>query len=148
MSTRSEYHRRYYQEHKDVICERRRQKYANDPAYRERALSSKRHERKEKMWPHSVAQSVGPHSGGCIRKSYTIGEAAKLIGVHRATLLRWIKVGWIPETPYISLVYGRLFTADMIVVLRDMLLQYRPDVRLFRERVADAWYETGAVPRS
>ena len=38
-----------------------------------------------------------------IEKPFTTGEVARLIGVCKTTLLRWIRVGLLPEPPFVEI---------------------------------------------
>ncbi len=68
---------------------------------------------------------------------YSISEAARLLGIHRATLHRWIDRGVVPE-PVSEKIAGsqlRYWTEDGIANLRDYKAKhYRKKPRLKRKQ--------------
>jgi excisionase family DNA binding protein len=68
---------------------------------------------------------------------YSISEAARLLGIHRATLHRWIDKGVVPE-PLSEKIAGsqlRYWTEDGIAELKDYKAEhYRKKPRLNTKR--------------
>jgi DNA-binding transcriptional MerR regulator len=46
---------------------------------------------------HILRISFGTHEGGVLAATYSTLEVAKLAGVHKDTLLRWLRRGWVAE---------------------------------------------------
>ena len=62
-----------------------------------------------------------------IEKPITTGEVARLIGVCKTTLLRWIRVGFLPEPPFVEI--GRVRVrmwgkADLMRALQHRVSYY------------------------
>jgi len=100
-------------ENKDKVNERRRERYANDPAYRERAKKQAAEYRRE----HAKGREAPPEG-----YSLTAAQVAEGLGVSAATLRAWREKGYYPAPKEVG---GRLwFTqaqAARLGALRDEL---------------------------
>src|SRR6202007_231664 len=62
-----------------------------------------------------------------IEKPITTGEVARLIGVCKTTLLRWIRVGLLPEPPFVEIGRVRVrmwHKADLMRALQHRVSYY------------------------
>lgn len=139
-SKKSEYNRSYYYSKRDELLARKRERYLNDPEYREKLKSDASRRRRENR--------TGP----------TMSFAGKTVPVFRATGLAeelgkclstinfWQKHGTIPETPFRSEGGYRLYTAEMIDGIRSALVAIpRPERgdKGFYELVKESWMAAG-----
>ena len=133
---RSEYMRAYYLENKEKIVERKRNKCLNDPGYKEELkrrrseyARRKRQERNQmikdgiiekpqrKSWYVVVIKKVE-------FKAYTKKVLAKRIGRSSVGVTMWINDGFIPKTPLRIGPRIRVYTDDMIDVVKKVFKKY------------------------
>jgi len=115
----------------------RKQRYASDPEYREKAkkwsreFKAKRRADRE-LRKARASKPAGPaHSwktvdvevNGVLTPMFTLGVLPKVFGKALSTLRMWEAKGVLPETPYRSWRGDRLYTYDMIVSIRNELVQ-------------------------
>ena len=159
--SRSEYYRTYYEDHRTDLSEKRRDRYQNDPEYREKAKEDARRYRQRKKAEREQlraegklppARPKGPRKpievevNGSKALAHTITVAADRIGRSVDTLNHWSKVGLLPATPIRSQRGDRLFTDGMILVVR-MAVMKRGEVSVkdptFKEEIEDGWRGLG-----
>jgi len=157
---RSLYQREYYESHKEELSKKRKEKYQNDSEYREKVKEASRRYRekkrverealkKEGKWPKPKKR--GPRTivmvnlNGKKVEAYTIPVLAKKIRRSISTVNKWITVGTIPKTPFLSKTGGRLYTDAMVLVIK-MAIQSRgivgddPEVR---KEIVEGWKRFG-----
>ncbi len=158
---RSDYFRTYYEENREELSDKRRDRYQSDPEYRERAKEAARVYRAKKKAERDrlIAEGkIEPASRGGPRKpvevqvngrpalAYTITTVANEVGRSVDALNNWAKSGIFPITPLRSAGGDRLYTTAMILVLKDAILK-RGTVSAkdesFCEEVLDGWRELG-----
>ena len=130
---RSEYQKEYYEKNKSELAERRRDRYAEDPTKRKKAIEASRKYRREKAKERErlraqgvlpPARRVGPRKpdrikvGGTECDAYTITTLALRIGRSVDTVNNWINKGKVPKTPFRSKRGDRLYTDAMILVVK------------------------------
>lgn len=113
-----EYNREYYNKRKELISQRRKQKYWSDSDYRAsvRNLSRNRY--------RTTAKSTDPKIGYTVKRSdgidlYTIKYAAQVTGKKEETIRSWEKTGIIPASTYTDSRGWRLYTAAQIELLAN-----------------------------
>lgn len=151
-STDQGYFQRYYEENKEEINEKRRERYQNDPDYRARSLeASKRYrERKRKKGRVRVARLRAAKEyrtgDGAKIKLYSVGVFATFIGRSAQSLSHWEKRGIMPDTPFRDTRGYRLFSRGMMEVVKREVGQKR---RLYPvdpemcERIREGWIGLG-----
>lgn len=130
---RSEYQRMYYEGKRDELSERRKQRYREDPEYRENALSQVREYRKRKRSERERLREAGklppPHPrgprapvrvqlNGVSTIAFTVGRVAIEINRSRDVINYWTRIGLLPQTPFRSPRGDRLYTEGMVFVIR------------------------------
>lgn len=120
-SDRSEYHKRYWQENKDRISQRRKERYKNDPEYRKRHLEQtqksrkrKREEEAERRLERDLKLSEKRHKGEPLPKPrlmkiagkavacYSTSALSRYIGRSNETIRRWLTLGVLPGVSYVD----------------------------------------------
>jgi hypothetical protein len=100
-------YRRWYEENKQRLSEKRKRLYADDPEYRERALeASKRRMRGEQTLP------VPPDA------PISFAVASKRVGVGISTLHRWRRKKYFPEPKHQH--GGLWFTEEQVLLLGEL----------------------------
>ena len=159
--SRSDYYRQYYEDHRDDLSDKRRDRYQTDPEYREKAKAAARLYRQKKKAERDQlraegklppARPKGPRKpvevavNGSRALAHTITVAAERIGRSVDTLNHWSKVGLLPITPIRSPRGDRLFTDGMILVV-NMAVMKRGEVSVkdstFRVEIENGWRELG-----
>jgi MerR HTH family regulatory protein len=99
---------RWYQQNKERLSQRRKQRYAQDSEYRQRAVEGSRRRRR------GESNSTTPPNDVPI----SFGQAAERIGVSGSTLHSWRRQKLFPEPKHHN---GRLwFGEQQIALLRDL----------------------------
>lgn len=107
----SEYFARWYEEHKDELSQKRKQRYANDPEYRQKALDA----RKKQLEANRGLSPLNP------AYTTTFSEAAEELGITIWRLRNWRKNHYFPE-PY---PYGKfLYFTDRQMALLSKLNEF------------------------
>lgn len=139
----SSYFAKYYADNKDKILSRRRERYKEDPEYREKIkarareakrklLAKRREERaknKDKITPIWFQIQYGGKEIPV--KMYTTGQVAKKLGRTTQTIRIWEKNGLIPEATYRTAAHDRLYTELQLNLLIEA---YRKAVKRFGAR--------------
>ncbi len=158
---RRDYFAAYYEENQGQLSEKRRDKYASDPEYRERAKEAarryraKRREERERLRAEGKlppARQTGPRKpvkveiNEVLLDAYTITVAAQKIGRSVDTMNHWSKIGALPVTPIRSKRGDRLYTDGMIRVIREAV-QKRGEVSIkdatFYREIMEGWAQLG-----
>ena len=132
MPNESEYNRRYYEKHRELLNQKRRKKYLTDPEFAERqrarsrqAMKRMREARKEaRKNGVSTRRQSGPRMyevtiNGEKRevRMYHIGALAQLLGRRVKTLYTWEKKGVLPKAMFRDTAKRRMYTEDQVVGL-------------------------------
>jgi hypothetical protein len=120
----SEYFAKWYAENKEKLAAKRRERYLNDPTYREKVLSNSKKSRK--LVSSEVEKGSGRIVGadGVERNIYSVSETAFLLNVSRETLVLWERAGLLPADPF-SGTKSRHFTAGQIDGIKKAIEAHR-----------------------
>lgn len=110
---------RWYRKNKQQLSEKRKQRYAQDPEYRKRAVEASRRRRRGER------SLTGPPQDAPI----SFAEAAEQIGVSRSILREWRRRNFFPEPKHNN---GRLWFSEKQVLLLKQLKD-----RVYKKR---RWY--------
>lgn len=154
---RSEYFSEWYGENRFDVLAKRRDKYANDPDYAKKARESSRRYRDEvksgKRVPGESGQERGPvmvKMDGYHVEARTVRHLAEGIGRSVQTINYWTKHGSFPDTPLKTPGGHRLYTDDMIEVVRSAVESRleipRGDLE-FKREIVTGWRALGAYRR-
>tara|TARA_Y100000310_G_scaffold23414_2_gene22427 strand:+ start:5759 stop:6262 length:504 start_codon:yes stop_codon:yes gene_type:complete len=155
---RSEYQRRYYQDHRDDIVKQRRSRYNDDLEYRERCKAASRKSRARKREERAGEEPAANRRpvvvemlDGSEIDAVTVGYVASTIGRSRCTVHAWLRTGVIPEPPFETERGEALFTHDMIEAIEEAIeanegFHIRNKNKEFHDAVLDRWDALG-VPR-
>lgn len=129
-SDTSSYFQKWYEINRDDLNSRRRERYKNDPEYRERVQRGNRVTREKrkreiteevreereavKMLSTGSWRTVEVEVDGVRTRLFTVGAMAKALGKSISTLRVWEQNGFIPKTPYRSSRGDRLYTLEMV----------------------------------
>lgn len=155
---KSPYFQEWYDENRDDLNARRRERYAKDEAYREkvqrwnrdaRARRRKAAEKEEKKAKRAVKiqtsgqwKTVEVEVDGVKVRMFTIGALAKAIGKGISTIRVWERNGVLPETPYRSKKGDRLYTLEMVESIQAALKKAgKLDIGVLKEKKRPAYVE-------
>lgn len=141
------YYRTWWEKNKDRVLAHRKERYAKDPEYREKAAEYSRKSRQRKSDERKAATE--PHEdspGGVVAvriprirkpeevpwkgktvKAYGIEVLCRAIGRSRVTIYSWERKGWLPKTPLTSSREEKLYTAGMIEVVAQIVRAYEEE---------------------
>lgn len=118
------YWTKYYQEHKDEISQKRREKYAKNKRWRKRLKIAARDwyrkncSRKKKSPPRFRIQATARCRVAPLGKDsvlvYSIGTLAKVLGVSGETVKVWERCGVIPKATMTDEVGRRWYSKDYV----------------------------------
>jgi len=159
---RKRYFRAYYKERREEILQRRKERYASDPEYRERVTkyANDSHARKKLAYQkkkengelpprkHTPRGPSAPRTAlinGQELKVVTISKVGRAIGRTLVTLRRWINTGLMPESPIAdgSLKYytdGMVLTIEVALMKRGRL---KHDDFKFGKEIEEGWRKLG-----
>lgn len=111
-----DYNREYYEEHKEVISERRRTRYWTDSAYRARvqARSRKQYRSKSASKDKDIGYTVKMIDS---IEVFTIKYVAQMTGKCEDTIRAWEAKGIIPKSTYTDKRGWRLYSSEQIQLL-------------------------------
>ena len=155
----------WYEENKEVLADRRRDRYHNDPKYQAKVkawnkqyTARKRAEKKKKPKPKvrvpkhrkPILLEVVVYGESVETQLVYVGAFARHIGRSVQTVYDWEKRGLLPRTPY-QLVgktkKDRLYTAGMVKVVKAVLskrgLKISTSDPTFRQEVVEGWSSAG-----
>jgi len=154
---KSEYYQKYYEENRELINQRRREKYAQDKDYAQTVLDRGEAHRLRKMAQHKSGVSL---TEGRPRKpvtvkvqgrdlaAYSIGHLAREINRQKSTINHWTQHGMMPVTPIRGNGGTRLYTEGMMMVVNSAV-QSRGEIsqkdETFRQEIVEGWAELGIV---
>ena len=158
-------YKEWYEENKEILANRRREKYHTDKKYRAKVkawnksyAARQRTEKKEK--PKSKVR-VPKHRRPIVLEVIVYGESAEVKLVHVGAFARaigrsvqtvheWEKRELLPRTPYLLIgdtKRERLYTADMVLVVKGVLakrgLKISTSDPTFRQEIVDGWKMAG-----
>jgi len=148
-----DYFKNWYEKNKGDVAKRRKERYDNDPEYRDKVLrrSANYRERQRDVVTARVPRNQQLRTltldNGEEVTLYPIGDFAAFVGRSVQTLNHWISSGIIPNTPY---VYGerkfRFYTREMMEVVKravgDKRRLFPVDESMIKE-IKDAWDNLG-----
>jgi hypothetical protein len=125
--------RSWYESNKERLSIQRRERYRNDPEYRQRIKEGRERQRareKEARKRNGPKRTVDkrrikefkvehPEYGSCIAQFYSIGQLGLEVGLSVATLRRWERTGVLPATLYRSEGGHRLYTDDQVAIIAE-----------------------------
>ena len=140
------YYRTWWEKNRERVLEHRKDRYANDPEYRQRSAEYSRRSRQRKNQeereairdsddgPGGMATRIPrmrkPESvewKGKMVKAYGIDVLCRAIGRSRVTVYSWERKGWMPKTELKSLRDEKLYTAGMIEVVAKLVKEYEEE---------------------
>jgi len=110
--------RGWYAKNKERLSEKRKKRYAEDPAYRERALEASRRRRQGEQTPTAPPDDA----------PISFGEAAERTGISVSTLHEWRRKKHFPEPKRHS---GRLWFTEKQMLL---LTKLKEVIRVYGKR--------------
>ncbi len=143
MSDKRDFNREYYEGHRAEILDKKRQRYATDEAFRERAKELARARRAQQKAELPVIHVVGadgrrvPHFGAT--------DFADRIGKSLSTLNYWQGNGTLPPTP-LRVGSQRLYTDAMVSAVQEVLAEIpKPEKgsSVFHDAVQALWSRLG-----
>lgn len=120
----NEYFARWYAENREKLSQRRKERYLNDPNYREKVLLNSKRSRKSVLQVSEdggSGRAVG--ADGVERNCYTVSEAASLLDLSRETVIQWEKLGVIPADPFART--PRCYTVGQVQGIRKAIEAHR-----------------------
>ncbi len=127
MPNKPGYFEAYYDENRDDINEKRRQKYANDPEYRDRVLKASRDYRKRQRreprvrMPRFQKPSTHQTGDGGEVQLFSVGAFAAYLNRSVQAINHWERSGILPKTPYRNSRGFRCYTRDMMEIVRGQV---------------------------
>jgi len=126
------YHKIYYDCHKDEIRERRKQKYAEDPEYREEV---------KRRWRDWWARTHIPTDPTMVidekgKKYFSISHLSDAINRKVNTIQRYHALGVLPEATYFSTRGWRLYTIEQMNLLGSLFMEVDDKVISLKEMTA------------
>jgi len=117
---------RWYQKNGGQLNAKRRQRYADDPEYRERAKAVSRVARTRRKERGGVSETtVMRIINGVEVELYRVSAAAEMIGKSPDTIRLWCRKGWIPDGETGEHRLYRLHQIKLLKTLALMLEQHR-----------------------
>lgn len=117
-----DFHREYYEKNKMSILEKKRDRYQNDPAYREavKARTRQRYEAKVKREKPLDRMVIRAEEGNY----FSIGKVADAIGRKVGTVRAYHKRGIIPDTGYSDKRGWRLYTREQLRIIASVFVRF------------------------
>ncbi len=157
--------KQWYEDRKDEIAEKRKEKYDSDPEHRARVRARSREYQRRKAEEKRQAQGNGvvcarvrrPRRPKAVRladgstvQMYTVGTLANAIGKTTQTVSKWENEQFIPSTPFRAAGDVRLFSQKMIEAVADALLVVEGRIRFdddtVRLMIEESWAALGYGP--
>lgn len=152
MPNKPGYYDEWYQENRKSLSERRKEKYEQDPEYREKILkrSAEYRERQRDVTQVRIPRHQKPrifNYDGVDIPLYSIGAFAGYINRSVQSINHWEKGGLLPRTPYRVGERGfRYYSAEMMEVVRRIVGNKRrlfPVDKEMGDAIWNAWEELG-----
>ena len=144
----TEYARGYYERNKLTIAARKKQRYENDPAYRQAILKRRKAQRgREKKERHKAMAKKVPRSQRppkrmriklgdtdetAVTNMFSRGQLAYQLGLSTQTVNKWERIGVIPPAMYRSKGHHRLYTEAQVETMCGIYQRYRKPDRPWR----------------
>jgi len=146
-STSTNYNSQYYEQHKEVISEKRRSRYQDDEEYRLNAISRAKDyykRNRDKIRKKNRKETVILWPDGRTEKALQIADLGAKIDKKPFTIRGWVRKGLIPDSP-IRRSRIRYYTPKMIaVVARALPITFRKDWGSITEKIERGWERVGA----
>lgn len=153
MGNKPGYFKSWYDENKDELAAKRKQRYEDDPEYRQQVVDQSRKYRKGnrdaprvRLPRHQVPKEHALPDGSVI-KLYSVGAFALYVRRSVQSINHWQREGLLPMTPYRAGKRGfRLYTKEMMDVVREIVGDKR---RIFPvdpnmgSRIKESWAGVG-----
>ena len=128
MGNRPGYFKSWYEENKDDLADKRKERYENDPEYRKKVIEQSRKYRKSnrdaprvRLPRHQQPKEFELPDGSEI-KLYSVGAFALFIRRSVQSINHWQREGMLPMTPYRQGSRGfRLYTKGMMDVVKEFV---------------------------
>ncbi len=155
----------WYEENKEELAARRKERYANDPEYKERVLEQNRKHREARKKEEAkkpkpkvrVPRNRKPLTALVLldgaptpKELVHIGAFSRAIGKSIPTVHQWERSGLLPRTPLFmngNAKKERLYTAEMIEVVKVEIIKRSGRVSAsdltFRDDVTAGWLGVG-----
>lgn len=148
----------WYADNRVGLSEKRREKYQNDPEYKQKVLAQNRSYREKKAAEQSasprsrirttkhrkpVALEVEINGETTLKQLFHVGSFARSIQRSVPTIHQWERLGIIPRTPFVLIgktKQERLYTMEMIQAVKNAL-----DVRNGQVSVTDKSFYTAVA---
>jgi len=157
-SKAQDYFQEWYDDNRDELNQRRRERYAKDPEYRQkvqqwnreaRARRRKESEKEDRKAKRAVKigtigawKTVEIEVDGVKVRMFTIGALARATGKGISTIRVWERNGTLPETPYRSKKGDRLYTLEMVEAIQRALRQAgKLDIGVLKEKRRPTYVE-------
>jgi hypothetical protein len=135
---RAAYFRDYYSKNKEELAKKRKEKYSNDPEYREKirirsvALRDKKKAEYDRLLALGLVEKKtykkrGPRTytvvvNGVSQPAFSIAEMAKKLNRSKFVVMDWIKRGVIPKSPIRTKKGFGLYTDNMIEAISKAIV--------------------------
>ena len=153
-----DYFQGWYDDNKDSLNERRRQRYAIDSDYREKVQrwnrdardrrrkkveeEDRKARRSVKLRSSGAWKTVEVEVDGVMVRMFTIGALARAIGKGISTIRVWERNGTLPETPYRSKKGDRLYTLEMVESIQRALRKAgKLEISVLKEKARPTYIE-------
>ena len=158
-------YRGWYEQNKDALSQRRKERYHKDKDYRDKVLEQNKDYRAKKAQEkpqqpktkvrtpkHRKPVAMKVKIGGKMQEvnMVHVGAFARAIGRSVPTIHQWERVNLLPKTPFYLRGKNkeeRLYTAEMIGVVRTVLSTRGATVSssdtAFRKEIEDGWRSLG-----
>jgi len=155
MGDRTEYFQNWYENNREDLLAKRREKYASDQKHAEKCRKRARRYRREVRNGQRVAPEVGQARSpiqvqirGGVEDAWTIPWLAEGIDRSVQTINYWTKNGLFPDTPIKTPGGHRLYTESMIEAVKEVLGQrdgglVSRDDRDFHRQIKTRWKKLG-----
>jgi len=157
MTKRDDYFHDWYEKNGQVLNDLRRERYHNDPEYREAVTKRNQEARKKRRSAETSEREAEREAGGVVRvagrlwkavdveieidgkkvvtRLFTIGALARVLGRSVQAIRLWERQGVLPETPLRNEKGDRLYTAEQVGVFRQLMeCKNRLSLSLLRSR--------------
>lgn len=153
-----DYFQEWYDDNRDDLNERRRERYATDSVYRrkvqrwnqdarvrrreEAAREGREAKQAVKIKTTGAWKTVEVEVDGVMVRMFTIGALARAIGKGISTIRVWERNGTLQETPYRSKKGDRLYTLEMVELIQTALSKAgKLDVGVLKEKKRPVYVE-------
>jgi len=131
------YNREYYRKNKEKILQRKKQRYENDPDYRERVKKARQRQlQREKIArrkrdtprrtekPPKPMKVTLPNGDVAVAHMRKRGQFAHMLGMSAQTIRKWEKDNILPRASYKTSGGHSLYTNDQVVAVKEVYEKY------------------------